>query len=305
VTRHPLSLPPLLVLTDRTLCAPRPLVDVVQAAVDGGARAVILREKDLSRDERAALADELRPVLHGAGGLLLVASDPTIDADGVHLAAADPFPEPRPAIVGRSCHDLAEVRAAEAEGCDYVTFSPVAPSISKRGYRPLSTLARDRQPDQEPADDWHRYWDDVRAGIMRLNEASRGTRLPVYALGGIDRLTASHALKYGASGLAVLGSVMAADDPTGAVVDLLAQALDSVRGRLVRTLRSSTAPGRLADVDRFLVYKFRLDHDGCARVRVEARARRADVGARPPWTIDPSSTGIVHLFPPIDPGMVQ
>ena len=82
------SLPPLLVLTDRTL-ADRPLADVVRAAVDGGARAVILREKDLPRAERARLAAELRDVLGAVGGLLLVASDPVIEADGVHLATGD------------------------------------------------------------------------------------------------------------------------------------------------------------------------------------------------------------------------
>jgi len=82
----PCPLPPLVVLTDRTQ-ARGSLVDVARAAVDGGATAIVLREKDLPRAERARLAEELRAVLAPVGGLLLVASDPEITADGVHLAA--------------------------------------------------------------------------------------------------------------------------------------------------------------------------------------------------------------------------
>jgi len=63
----------LLLLTDRTLTSGRRLIEVVRAAVEGGAEQVVLREKDVSRSERAALADELRGF------------SPLIDAD-VHAA---------------------------------------------------------------------------------------------------------------------------------------------------------------------------------------------------------------------------
>ncbi|MBI2706010.1 MAG: thiamine phosphate synthase [Actinobacteria bacterium] len=186
------SLPPLLVLTDRALCAPRPLVDVITAAVEGGARALVLREKDLPRAPRAVLADQLRPILHDVGGLFLVASDPAIESDGVHLAAADPFPDPRPSIVGRSCHSLEDVQAAEAEGCDYVTLSPVFASISKPGHKPTNGDS---------------------AGVAGLPSITRATNIPIYALGGVDEQNASDAIRAGAGGLAVIGSVMGSGDP--------------------------------------------------------------------------------------------
>ncbi len=44
-----MTAPRLLLLTDRRLAA-RPLLEVVARAADGGARAVILRERDLPRD---------------------------------------------------------------------------------------------------------------------------------------------------------------------------------------------------------------------------------------------------------------
>ncbi len=94
-----MRLPPLLVLTDRSQCT-GPLVDTVAAAVDGGARAVVLREKDLPEHERDCLAGELRALLDPVGGVLVRAG--AGGATAVHLAASDPFPQSRPVLVGRS-----------------------------------------------------------------------------------------------------------------------------------------------------------------------------------------------------------
>jgi thiamine-phosphate diphosphorylase len=177
----------ILVLTDRSLTGGRPLADVVRAAVDGGANGVVLREKDLPRDARASLADELRPLVP----TLIVASDTTIDADGVHLAAGDRLPEPRPRLVGRSCHSADDLVAAAREGCDYATLSPIFPSASKPGHGPA-------------------------LGIAALAAAP----LPVYALGGVDPTNARACLAGGAAGVAVMGHVMRADDPAVAVEEL-------------------------------------------------------------------------------------
>ena len=82
------DVPTLLVLTDR-LQAPRPLAEVVALAVEGGARHVVLREKDLPRSDRQALATELTSIMSTAGGTLLVAGPDPMGATGVHLASAD------------------------------------------------------------------------------------------------------------------------------------------------------------------------------------------------------------------------
>ena len=183
---------PLLVLTDRTQCS-RPLVDVVRAAVDGGARTVVLREKDLPRAERAALADGLRPALAAVDGTLVLAGT-ALPGDAVHLSAADEVPEPRPALLGRSCHDRAAVDAAAAEGCDWVTVSPVRLTASKPGYGPaLGT-----------------------AGLAALTDGP-----PAYALGGLTAADARPCLDAGAVGLAVMGAVMRADRPDLVVGELL------------------------------------------------------------------------------------
>lgn len=179
------ALPHLLVLTDRTLARGRRLVDVVR-----GAPAVVLREKDLGSDERARLLAELRD----AAPAVLVASDARLGrtADGVHLAASDPFPARRPPLVGRSCHTREDLARAAAEGCDYATLSPVFVSPSKPGYGPPLGTA-----------------------------ALAGAPLPVFALGGIDAGNARACVDAGAHGVAVMGAVMAAADPQSAIADLL------------------------------------------------------------------------------------
>ncbi|MFG2108778.1 thiamine phosphate synthase [Micromonospora chersina] len=174
-------------LTDRWQ-ARRPLIEVVEAAVAGGVRWVVLREKDLSRAERAALAAQLRVILADADGRLIVAGPDPLDGDAVHLPAAGPYPPPAVGLVGRSCHDAAELARLTTE--DYVTLSPVFPTRTKPGYG----------PPLHPA--------GLRALIAAIP-------VPVLALGGIetpDQVRESVAA--GATGVAVLGALMRADDPT-------------------------------------------------------------------------------------------
>lgn len=204
------GLPRLLVLTDRrqSEAVGRTLPETVAAAVRGGARAVVLREKDLPAPERLDLARELRALLDPVNGLLIVASDAdvarTAGAAGVHLARTETPPharglrrardEPRPGgtdiIVGRSCHDAAELCAAAGLGVDYVTLSPVYASPSKPGYGPALGPAM--------------------AGLI----ADTPGCPPVYALGGITPERAADCRTAGAYGVAVMGALMGAADPT-------------------------------------------------------------------------------------------
>ncbi len=185
--------PPLLVLTDRSQCS-RTLRDVVAAAVDAGARGVVLREKDLPEDERDRLADDLRALLEPVDGLLIRAGLGGAGTDdAVHLAGHERFPPRRPALVGRSCHSAAELARARAEGCDWALLSPVFPTASKPGYGPALGVE----------------------GFARL----RPLGPPAYALGGVGPDDVPALLAAGAHGIAVMGPVMR--DPA-AVRDYLA-----------------------------------------------------------------------------------
>jgi thiamine monophosphate synthase len=181
----------LVVLTDRRLAA-GPLPEVVRAAVDGGARWVILRERDLRYAERRALADELRAIVPH----LVAAGPDPLGGDAMHLAAGDPLPRgPLSArMIGRSCHDAAEVAAVALE--DYVTVSPVFPTVTKPGYGPA---------------------------LGPAGAAALAGTVPWLALGGVDTPErARGCAAAGAAGIAVLGAVMRAGDPAAVAASLVA-----------------------------------------------------------------------------------
>jgi thiamine monophosphate synthase len=175
------TLPRLLLLTDRGQSA-RPLRDTVAEAVDGGARAVVLREKDLPEPERDRLAGQLAELLDAVDGLLIHAGT---GPGPVHLAARQPFPAVRPALVGRSCHDAGELTVAGEEGCDYVTVSPLNLTASKPGYGPALG----------------------RAGLAALLDAAPGAPV-AYALGGVRPADVADCRAAGAHGVAVMGALM-------------------------------------------------------------------------------------------------
>lgn len=192
------------VVTDRAIAESRGrrLVDVVAAALDGGARDVLLREKDLGAGERARLAEEVRGRTAEHGAALWVASDVdlavAVGADGVHLAADDAWPDPGPGgdatpRVGRSCHTTAELVAAWRAGAERATYSPVFASRSKPGYGPVLGVA------------------GLAAGCAAV------PALDVVALGGVEPGRARRCIAAGARAVALMGAVMRADDPAGVV----------------------------------------------------------------------------------------
>jgi thiamine-phosphate pyrophosphorylase len=193
---------PLLVITDRHQA--RHSVETIAAAVGcGGGRWLLLRDKDLAREERRDLALRLAKIAAEHGVALSVSTDVGLAAEvgvGVHLQAAAAVAPARSrlgsaAIIGVSAHGLDDVVAAAAAQADYVTLSPIFLTDSKPGYGPaLGTAA-------------------LRAAAER--------DIPVLALGGVTAETAAACLAAGARGVAVMGEIMRADDPARIVGDLV------------------------------------------------------------------------------------
>lgn len=201
MSRPPAPLPArLVVVTDRHQAA-RPLPDLVEDLLETGARWIWLRDKDLPREERRALARDLAARIARHGGTLTVGADIALAAEvgaGVQLGAGSDIAAAqrqldRDALVGVSAHSLAEVRAAREAGADYATLSPVFASPSKPGYGPA-------------------------LGLVALRAAA-ADRLPVLALGGITADRARGCLDSGAAAVAVMGPAMRGDRAT--VVALL------------------------------------------------------------------------------------
>jgi thiamine-phosphate pyrophosphorylase len=207
---------PMLLITDRQQTR-KPLDEIILAALVGGCRWVSLREKDLSDDDRIQLVRTLLPLVHRFGGTLLVHGDAYAGAyaDGVHLpaGAGASVREARAhlgdkARIGLSCHTLNDVR--QAQGADYVTLGPIAPTKSKPGYLPTLTFTQ-------------------------LDEATT-LGIPVIVLGGVDETNIGEIRKTNAAGFAMMGSVMRSEDPEGLVRSMLAAWNDEVQ------TKSSTLP---------------------------------------------------------------
>ena len=197
----------LYVVTDRQLTAGRPLCLVVEAALRGGARALQLREKDLSPRELYPLALEMRQLTRAYGAQLLINDRVdvalAVNADGVHLTTTSlPASIARQVLgpgrlIGVSTHTRAEAQAAADEGADFIVFGPVFFTPSKASYG---------QP----------------VGLDALRAVRAVVKSPILAIGGIKPTNLDQALAVGADGIAVISAVISADDPTAATQEMLA-----------------------------------------------------------------------------------
>ena len=192
-------------VTDRKQTGGRPLIDVVHAALDGGVRAIQLREKDLEGGELYHLASDLRTLTDRYFARLLINDRVDIalavDADGVHLgqnsfavAIVRQLLGPGK-LIGVSTHSSAEIEAAE--GADFILFGPVYFTPSKAVYG-------------EPQ------------GLERFRQAVVQSPVPVIGIGGIKKKQIPELLATGAHGIGVITAISTASDPAHATRELLA-----------------------------------------------------------------------------------
>ena len=185
-------------ITDRHRCTPTPLADVVSELLDAGVTAIQLREKDLADTELIGLAQPIAELCQNYEAKLFINTSDKgrqrstmsiAGAAGVHLPAnAEPVATVKAQTkdnlyVGCSVHSLDAAQKREAEGADFVTYSPIYPTASKPGYGPA-------------------------VGIAGLKEVAKGVNLPVFALGGITPARVTECLAAGAFGVAVMSGIM-------------------------------------------------------------------------------------------------
>ncbi|MFM7841004.1 MAG: thiamine phosphate synthase, partial [Nitrospira sp.] len=100
-------------------------------------------------------------------------------------------------IIGVSTHSVDEAVRAEAEGADFVVVGPIYDTPSKREYgAPL--------------------------GVQSLEEAARRCRIPVLAIGGITPARLPEVKRAGASGAAVVSSILSASSIEAATKQFIA-----------------------------------------------------------------------------------
>ncbi|HEX6694273.1 MAG TPA: thiamine phosphate synthase [Longimicrobiales bacterium] len=199
----------LIIITDERLAAPRAVRAVVEAALEGGAPAIQLRNKTATARTLYDSALDLLPIVRAHGALLFINDrlDVALAArtDGVHLGPGD-MPvaaarsiAPRDFLIGFSTDDPDTARAAERAGASYIGCGAVFGTTSKAEVG------------------------DERIGTERLAQVAQSVRIPVIAIGGIHESNIHETATAGARGAAVIGAVMKAEDPAAAVRALLAR----------------------------------------------------------------------------------
>jgi thiamine-phosphate pyrophosphorylase len=183
------------------------LLGTVEKALQGGLKLVQYRCKEADDLDRLKEAQALCELCHRYGALFI--SNDRVDlalavgADGVHLGQNDlPIAIARQIvgrdkIVGRSTTNPTEMAKALAEGADYIGVGPVHETPTKAG--------------------------KAAAGLEYVRYAVQHSTVPWFAIGGIDANNVGEVVAAGAPGVAVVRSIMQANDPGAIVKELLAK----------------------------------------------------------------------------------
>lgn len=191
----------LCLVTDRDIADGRSLIDIVAAAVQGGATMVQLREKLVSTRDFLEQARMLKAML-APHAVPLIVNDRidialAVDADGAHVGQSDmPVDEARrllgpDKIVGLSIVEEGDMARADAAAADYLGVGPI--------------YAQTTKPDATPP-----------LGVEGFRRIRILARRPVVAIGGLTPSNSGPLLAAGADGLAVVSAIVGAADPRAA-----------------------------------------------------------------------------------------
>ncbi len=174
-----------------------PLPEAVRLALEGGVKAIQLREKDLPVRDLLQLARELRILTRDFGARLFINDRVdvalAVDADGVHLGHQSMPPEPvkklagAKLLVGVSTHTIEEAKAAETGGADFITFGPIFHTPSKAEF-------------------------GAPVGLESFKIAKKAVQIPVFGLGGIKGGNINQVFNYGADCISMISAIFSAED---------------------------------------------------------------------------------------------
>lgn len=188
----------LYLVTDRTQTRGRDLLWVLEQALEGGANAVQLREKDLGGRDLFELAEKISRLCERYRASLFINDRVdvalAVDAAGVQLGKASvPIEAARSLLgpkrlIGASIHSLDELSDAAGGGADFVVFGPVYFTPSKASF-------------------------GAPQGLAALEKIVAASALPVYAIGGITEKNIEAVRNLGARGIALIAAIISAENP--------------------------------------------------------------------------------------------
>ena len=176
------------------------LPDLLRGASAGGVDIVQLRDKHLSDEALAAVANASRALCERLGVLLIVNDRPQVareaGADGVHVGQEDmAVSDVRELVgpdmlIGLSTHAPEEVDAVDPAVVDYIGVGPIHETPTKAG---------------RPA-----------VGLDLIRYAAAHAPVPFFAIGGLSAENLEEALDAGATRVCVLRAIADAEDPESA-----------------------------------------------------------------------------------------
>lgn len=153
-------------------------------ALANGLRMIQVREKHMANDQFANFAAQVVALAEPYQAKVIINADiglaSKLKAAGVHFTSAQLLQlrsRPQGLICGAACHNQAELAHAAELGLDYVTLSPVMPTLS--------------------------HPDAITLGWQVFKAWVQDYPLPVYALGGMQLSDVSLARGHGAHGVAM------------------------------------------------------------------------------------------------------
>ena len=198
----------LYLVTDRNQTGGRDLLRVLEQALDGGVKAIQLREKDLSGRDLFSLAERSRTLCQAYHAALFINDRVdvalAVDAAGVQLSKSSlPLVTARTLlgpqkIIGLSTHSLQEAKEAQQNGADFILFGPVYFTASKAAY-------------------------GAPQGLAGLKTIVDNISLPVYAIGGIKAENVKSTKNCGVRGVALISAIVSSENPKEATQTILRQ----------------------------------------------------------------------------------
>lgn len=192
----------LYVIVDPQVTNGRPVGEVAQAAIAGGASVIQLRDKVGDSGDVLPLAREIRSACEQAGALFIMNDDAALTvasgAHGLHLGQTDmPVPDARSfilptQIVGSSNNSIEEVVESQAAGVDYLAVGAVFPT---------STMGKAAR---------------ASVGAETIARVKDMVDQPVVAIGGINESNVAEVAATGADAACVVSAVTLAEDPEAA-----------------------------------------------------------------------------------------
>ena len=197
----------LYVIVDPEATRGRPVLEIAEAVLEGGASLVQLRDKTGDPGEMLPTARAIRALCESRGALFIVNDDPALasasGAHGLHLGQEDmPVPDARRivgpgAIIGRSNNTIQEVEASRDAGADYLAVGAIFPT---------STMGKGRRPV---------------VGTELIARAKEIANRPIVAIGGINRHNAAQVIQAGADCICAVGAITLAHDPKKAAQQMV------------------------------------------------------------------------------------